>query len=211
MKKKYITKKTEKIIPIGWCNNLPNNFDSRPIKLKQKTDNAVFAGSLTKITINDKFVETVSFLLDNNLIEYITIIGDGPKRYIIEDLIYKYGNSKIKYLGQIDRLRVLSIIRKSKLALNTTIEGGWGFIGECFAVGTLLLFYRNHYLFKTEIDSLKIDFTQKGLNKLKEIINSDDKYERIQKNMIRRYDESHSSNSIAKKYKKVFDLVIINE
>ena len=159
---------------------------------------AIFAGSLTSITINENFIKSVSYLLDNNVIEKILIIGDGPKKYIIDQLIDQYSIDKIEYLGQMNRIDVLDLIKKSKIALNTTYEGGWGFIGECFAVGTLLLFTRNHYIFKTSVDSFHLKLNDENLIQLKDLISNENVYSEIQSNMIERYQNNHTSSSIAK-------------
>ena len=44
-------------------------------------------------------------------------------------------------------------ISKSRFGILTTQEGGWGFIGECLAMGTPLLIINNHYQFRDRIDS----------------------------------------------------------
>jgi glycosyltransferase involved in cell wall biosynthesis len=202
--KQYISTTSNKLVSIGWCNNLPIDFNKNPIKLNLKLNQAIFAGSLTSITINENFIKSVSYLLDNNIIEKILIIGDGPKKYIIDQLIDQYSIDKIEYLGQMNRIDVLDLIKKSKIALNTTYEGGWGFIGECFAVGTLLLFTRNHYRFKTSIDSFHLKLNDENLIQLKNIISNENVYSEMQSNMIERYQNNHTSSSIAKKYRQIF-------
>ena len=126
------------------------------------------------------------------------------KKYIIENLIEKFGKDKIEYLGQIERLEVLDLIKKSKIALNTTHEGGWGFIGECFAVGTLLLYTRNHYLFNHNYDSFHLNFTLSDRDDLNDILSNEELYHKLQENMICRYNNEHSAKSIGSKY---FDLI----
>jgi len=202
--KNLILEKNKKLTSIGWCNNLPNKFDVDPCGLNEKLNQGIFAGSFTSITINEKFVKAISFLLNNKLLDKIVIVGDGPKKYIIENLIEKFGKDKIEYLGQIERLEVLDLIKKSKIALNTTHEGGWGFIGECFAVGTLLLYTRNHYLFNHNYDSFHLNFTLSDRDDLNDILSNEELYHKLQENMICRYNNEHSAKSIGSKY---FDLI----
>jgi len=201
--KKYILT-NNKLVSIGWCNTLPTDFNSNPIRLNLKLSQAIFAGSLTSVTINKNFIKSVSYLLDNNVIEKVIIIGDGPEKYIIDKLIDQYSIEKIEYLGQMNRIDVLDLIKKSRIALNTTYEGGWGFIGECFALGTLLLYTRNHYLFNHNEDSYFLNFRQNSLLELLRLLDSENLYSILQENMIQRYQNKHTSSSIAKKYKEIF-------
>lgn len=198
--KKYISETSKKLVSVGWCNNLPSNYNADRIPLNLKLNQAIFAGSLITITINDNFVKAVSYLLNNSVVEKVIVIGDGPQRPVIDELIYQYGSDKIVYLGQMDRIDVLDLIKKSKLALNTTYEGGWGFIGECFALGTLLLYTRNHYLFNHKKDSYLLKFDQNNLQELISLIENESCYATLQEYMIQRFHHEHSAKAIAGKY-----------
>lgn len=199
--------KSKKIAVMPWCNHLPSGFEVKNIGIESRLDQAIFAGSLINITINRQFLESVQSLIENKIVNKVVIVGQGPLKYKLEDLESRYPG-KIILMGTLPRKKALQEIGQSKLAILTTVNGGWGFIGECFALGTPLLYVYNHYSFNHLIDSFKFSYnTEEGVRELFGLISNDKKYRELQSNMMQRYISKHSSQSVALKVSDIFDSI----
>ncbi len=200
IKKRY---PQEHIYTLPWCNHIPDTELSIN-KYPNRKNQIIFAGSLIKITINKYFISAVEKILNSDIVEQVVIIGYGPLRKKLEKISKKhYG--RIKILGSQERSVTLREIKNSRLALLTTNTGGWGFIGECFALGTPILYRFNHYNFNPNYDSIFFDPKNDDcIINLNEILSSTEKYEKIQLNMRERYMRNHTSNVIANSLKQHF-------
>lgn len=183
---------------LPWCNQIENLGELIPYAHRRNT--FVFAGSLTGLTINSSFFEMLNFLLLKFPHYQCDIIGDGIKRPQIEEFAKDYSN-RIRLHGQLKRDDVLKIIGNSKYAILATREGGWGFIGECFALGTPIIVSSNHYRFNLNIDSFVFRDIETDMSILLNAIGQYDSNSQASRN---RYLQDHSKNAVSRKLNQYF-------
>lgn len=196
-----------KVFYVPWCNQLPEEYHLGTID--NKKNQCIFAGELSKITITKEFMKSIPLLLNKTKIEKLVVIGYGPREIYIRKLISEFP-SNIEYLGPLPRLEVLKHIEESKIAFQPARSGGWGFIGECWALGTPLFTFGNHYGFKHKIDSIILNKPEDIIKYTNDLLENNELYSTISNNGKRRYIDNHTGKSVADRFAYIIDDTLTN-
>jgi glycosyltransferase involved in cell wall biosynthesis len=126
---------------VPWCSQIPSDYHASP----KVGGHGVYCGSLSDLKNTKEFGVTIPMLLDQTPTEEFVIIGWGASRHValVRKLEEKYGE-RIRFVpGGLPRSKVLEIISSSDYGYTPVREGGWGFILDCWAVGTPLVMTHN--------------------------------------------------------------------
>lgn len=177
-------------------------------EMKKNRNRIVFAGAFDKHKNLKEFKITIPLLLKNTPINQVYIVGTGEDLKIIEDLKAKYPDN-IYHINSLNRNDCLNLISKSYFSYSPAIRGGWGFIGDSFALKTPVIFSHNHYGFKNNIDSIFIipEEIDKTVNK---IYNDKFLYEKISSSGYERFIKNHTSEAVGQRFIKICKEAIQN-
>lgn len=126
---------------VPWCSQIPSDYHARP----KVAGRAIYCGSLHDFKNTQEFEVTIPMLLDQARTEEFVIVGGGASRHVelVRRLEKKY-RERIRFVpGGLPRSKVLELISSSDYGYTPVRRGGWGFILDCWAVGTPLVMTHN--------------------------------------------------------------------
>jgi glycosyltransferase involved in cell wall biosynthesis len=128
---------------LPWPTKVPPDFTYPPSKCKHR---GVYVGSLSPIKNTQEFDWTLPRILEETPTKEFVVVGPGPHSGILKKLEKKTSGS-VKYIPQLSRTEALQLIASSYYAYSPVINGGWGFIGDCWSVGTpIVMTHHNSYV-----------------------------------------------------------------
>lgn len=132
---------------LPWPANIPVGCQLQQNRNKER---GIFAGLLVPFKNTQEFEWVLPLILQKTPIKEFIIIGIGSHSAIINKLKLQFGDA-IRYIPKLPRCEVIRLISGSYFAFTPVQKGGWGFIGDCWAVETPLLMFNNIFLSK-ELD-----------------------------------------------------------
>ena len=187
---------------VPWPTFLPTNLP-RSEKIKER---AIFVGAFQKHKNIKELEITIPLLLNKTPIKEIYIVGMGEDLNIVENLKAKYPNN-IKHMSSLSRIECLALIRSSFLSYSPATMGGWGFIGDSFAMKTPIVVTHNHYGFNDGIDSVLTTKNQ-IVNRINDLYDSEELYNKISLGGYTRFIENHTSEAIGLRFSQIcFDTI----
>lgn len=105
-----------------------NIFDLENKKSHNKVPEIIFCGRLIKVKKFDDVIRALAVLKNEGFQFHLTVIGDGPKRNIYEDLAQKLQLEKcITFIGSVPFKDVKSYMVKANIAVfSSGFREGWG-------------------------------------------------------------------------------------
>lgn len=203
--KKYLNRLSKYGIPVyyvPWCNQIPKDYSNKKNKYR-----GIYVGSLSDFKNSTEFAKTLPLIMENTPTKEFWIIGDGPRTNIIKDLQENYPEW-IKLLKPLPREDVLHLISNSYYCYTPVILGGWGFIGDSWAVKTPLIVTHNNYAFNDRVDTLVAENLDEVHTCINELYKNQKIYQTLQENGYKRYLREHSAESVGKQYYEIFKRVI---
>lgn len=185
---------------IPWPTYLPVGLEW-DYGFKQKKDRIIFIGAFDEHKQLHKLADLIPRILHLTKISEFVFVGGGVNGHIINDILKEYPCEVTHYESK-SRYECLELIKESKFGISPAKWGSWGFIGDCWAMKTLLLYTDNHYEFNDMVDSVSIDMNDVVLL-INELYNHTDKYDLIVKNGYSRYKKYHYYERVASDYLKV--------
>ena len=107
----------------------------------------IYAGNLNPFKNTQIFEWVLPLIFQNTPTKEFIIIGAGEHSQIITGLQERF-KGKIKHISQLKRSEVAKLISSSFYAFTPVKIGGWGFISDCWGIGTPLLMFNN--IFESE-------------------------------------------------------------
>ena len=145
-------------------------------------------------------------ILNNTPTKEFYIIG--PERDVnVVELLKKQFSQKIYYKNFVPRNEALKLIATSFFAYTPAVSGGWGFIGDCWGVGTpLVLTHHTEYDLKNGENALiaPVSEIHHGVVKL---FSDQNLYSKLVSNSKKKH-KSYTAEAIANKYEVVFKSVL---
>lgn len=130
---------------VPWCSQIPSDYHARP----KVAGRAIYCGSLYDFKNTQEFGVTIPMLLDQTRTKEFVIVGGGASRHValVRTLEKKY-RERIRFVpGGLPRSKALELISSSDYGYTPVRKGGWGFILDCWAVGTpLVMTHSNGYV-----------------------------------------------------------------
>jgi glycosyltransferase involved in cell wall biosynthesis len=162
---------------VPWPTHLPDGFQ---VPSSRETNRAVYVGSLFPFKNTQEFKSALPRILAETPTEEFFVVGPGPHARIVKQL-EKKTQGKVKYIRQLSRINALKLIGSSYYGYTPVRAGGWGFIGDCWSVGTpVVMTHNDNYV--TDFDNALVaegeDMLIKRINQLYE---RPDLYDRLQR------------------------------
>lgn len=176
---------------------------------KKLRSRAIFIGAFDPHKNLRELLITIPKLLDETPLEEFCVVGSGEHIEVIEKLKIQYPES-IKYFKSLNREECLELIQNSYFSYSPAIRGGWGFIGDSWAMGTPVIATHNHYGFCDGIDSILTspDEIVKRVNLLYE---NEDEYKKIKDGGRNRFIKNHTAEAVGFRFLKICEAVIKSE
>ena len=187
---------------IPWPSNIPIKTKSA----KKNKDTAVFIGAFDRHKNLEEFLTIIPELLNKSVIEKFIFVGTGDYLYVVNRLKNKYPDNII-HIPSLERNECLEIIQNSFVSISTATRGGWGFIGDSFAMKTPIVCTNNHYDLAHLKDSI-ITSPKDITNDLEKLKANDDLYNSIIKNGYLKYQQNHNPEKIANQYLDFFNRIV---
>ncbi len=172
-------------------------------KLKHR---AIFIGAFDPHKNLKELLITIPKLLNDSPLQEFIIVGSGEHIKIIEELKERFPES-IKHYKSLSREECLELIQSSYFAYSPATRGGWGFIGDSWAMSTPVVITHNHYGFTDGIDSI-VTSTDEIVNRIKAIYEDHEKYNSIKDGGHERYLKNHTSDAVGESFFEICNTVI---
>lgn len=179
---------------VPWPTHLNSNFKG----IQKIRGRGIFIGALTRHKNISEFNFTLPRIFNETPTKEFYIIGSGEYKNRISSLMKKYPD-KIKYIPSIERDKALELIASSYYAYAPMKWGGWGFIGDCWAVKTPIIATNNDYELVNNDDSL-ITSPENIVDIINKLYGDDQLYGKIQNGGFERYDKYHTAEAVGKEY-----------
>ena len=124
---------------IPWPTSIPDNFKALSPKDHYR---GVYIGSLYPFKNTQEFESTIPRILNETPTREFLIVGPGPHAKIAKNL-QKTTNGKVRYITELSRSDALQLIASSYYAYTPVKKGGWGFLGDCWTMGTPIAMTHN--------------------------------------------------------------------
>ena len=191
----------EKLFIIPWPTFKPKfkgNFTRK--------NRAVFIGSFDEHKNLKELEITIPLLFHKTPLEEFYIVGTGNDLKIIDDLKHAYPG-KIKHFVSLSREKCLELIESAFISYSPAVRGGWGFIGDSWAMKTPIVVTHNHYGFLDKIDSFITSPDQIDII-VNEIYNNEPLYQAVSSGGYKRFVSHHTAEAVSQKYYAVCNEVI---
>ncbi len=164
-------------------------------------DRAVFIGAFEPHKNLDELLVTIPEILEKTPLQEFCIVGTGQDLGVIEQLKISYPDS-ITHIRSLSRKQCLKLIRDSFFAYSPATRGGWGFIGDSWAMQTPIIVTHNHYGFNDNIDSV-VAAPQDIANRVKSLYENESEFERVRIGGFKRYAENHSAEAVGARFLEI--------
>lgn len=187
----------------------PTYHSNIDINSGKKIARGIFVGSFDTHKNISEFLETIPKLLENTPLDQFYIVGTGKDLHVVKKLAALYPEA-ITHYSSLPREECLKLIRASCFTYSPATSGGWGFIGDSWAMGTPLIVTHNHYDFHDRIDSV-VTSPENISERVNSLLRNSTEYEQVRLGGLRRYSENHSTQAIASKFLRICSNVLSNQ
>lgn len=161
----------------------------------------VFIGAFEPHKNLHEFLVTIPELLQKTPLKEFCFVGNGQDLGVIEKLKASYPDS-ITHIQSLSREECLKLIRDSFFAYSPSTRGGWGFIGDSWAMQTPIVVTHNHYGFCDNVDSV-VTAPQDIVNRVKSLYENESEFERLQKGGFQRFLENHTAEAVGARFLEI--------
>lgn len=186
------------VLYVPWCNQLPKNYLTSPVK-DQET--AVYIGNFSRFKNTDSFINIVPAILECTPTNRMVLVGCGKTR-VVETLRKRFGR-RIKHYPGLSRTDALQLMSEAYYGISPIMKGGWGFIGDCWAVKTPLVCISNDYQLNPGRDAIVSKDLGELIEGIKSLYSDTNLYKSIQEAGFDRYVRNHTSRAVGSAYDMV--------
>ena len=173
---------------------------------KRIKDRAVFIGAFEPHKNLHELLVTIPELLQKTPLKEFCFVGAGQDLGVIEQLKASYPES-IRHFQSLSREECLKLIRDSFFSYSPATRGGWGFIGDSWAMGMPVVVTHNHYGFCDDIDSV-VTSPQEIVNRVKSLYENELEYERVRAGGYKRFLEHHTAEAVGSRFLEISSLAV---
>ena len=187
---------------IPWPTFYPNiKNNSRRVR-----NRAIFIGAFDPHKNLSELLITIPHILSQTHIKEFCIVGVGEDIEIIKQLRAKYPNHVTHYQS-LSREDCLLLIRESFISYSPATRGGWGFIGDSWAMGTPVVVTHNHYGFLDDVDSV-VTSKKKIVKRINSLYENKNEFDRLSKGGHKRFLKNHTSQAVGQKFLDICESLI---
>lgn len=190
---------------VPWCNHIPEGISAGDDE--KNRERGIYIGSLSRRKNTQEFAETIPRILERTPVREFVVVGPGSGVEVVQRLKDRYGE-RIKYTPSVPRIEALELIGNSFFSYTPVRDGGWGFIGDSWGVGTPLIVTHNEYGFRDRVDSLVVDRIGNIDLFVNELYRDPQLYGRIREGGRQRALRDHSAKEVGDKCLRIFEDVL---
>lgn len=182
---------------VPWPTFQPNNHE----KFTREKDQAIFIGSFDTHKNLQELLITIPQLLRETPLKQFYVVGTGQDLDVIEQLKKNHPES-IQHFISLPRKECLRLIRTSFFSYSPATRGGWGFIGDSWAMGTPVVVTHNHYGFCDQVDSI-VTSPKEIVNRVKSLYENDLEFERLSAGGEQRFIGNHTAAAVGSRFLEI--------
>lgn len=167
-------------------------------KITRYEERAIFIGSFDAHKNFSEFKKVLPELFSKTPVKEFYFVGSGHYLYVVNELRRLFPD-KIKHISIMSREECLKLISSSYFCYSPALRGGWGFIGDAWAMKTPIVITCNHYNFNDGIDSIVAD-TESIVERISHLYNDSSFYKKIAMGGYERFKDKHSAEKVGQKY-----------
>ena len=167
---------------------------------------AIFIGAFDSHKNMSELLSTIPQLLQETPLKEFCVVSTGQDLSVIEQLKASYPDS-IKHFQSLNREECLKLIRDSFFSYSPATRGGWGFIGDSWAMGTPVVVTHNHYGFLDDVDSV-VTSPEEIVNRVKELYQNETEFERVRDGGHKRFLENHTAEAVGSRFLEICTLAV---
>lgn len=174
----------------------------------QKQDRVIFIGAFDHHKNLEEFLVTIPLIFEYTPLKELIVVGAGDYDFVIDDLKTKFPDKVTHYVNK-SRHECLELIGSSFLSYSSATRGGWGFIGDSWAMRTPLFVSSNHYNFNDKIDCIFVN-PDNIAEKINILHANPDLYESLCEGGWSRFNKNHDSDAVGRKFLEIINSTIID-
>jgi len=182
---------------VPWCNELPPDFQPAT---ERDRGLAVYIGHFSPWKNTDAFLEIAPAVLDATPTRRILFVGSGKTRVI--QALNKWG-PRVEHIPGLPRAEALRVLSNAYYGITPTQRGGWGFIGDCWAVQTPVVGFSNDYQLHHKRDAMVASSVKEMTDGIQELYASSDLYCDLQRAGHNRYMQDHTAKAVGAAYETI--------
>jgi glycosyltransferase involved in cell wall biosynthesis len=179
-----------------WPTYIPPNLNS---SIKRHKFRGVYVGSLEPFKNTQEFEHTLPRVLKETQTKEFIVVGPGAHAKIIINL-QKETKGSIRYIPELPRGQALELIASSYYAYTPVIKGGWGFIGDCWSMGTPVIMTHSDDRYVTNNVNALVSQNENGLTaSINQLYTNPELFRELQQNgysASKAKDTNEASNSL---------------
>ncbi len=179
---------------VPWCNELPPDFQPAS---ERDHGLAVYIGHFSPWKNTDAFLEIAPAVLDATPTRRILFVGSG-KTQVIQALGRR--GKRVEHLPGLPRSEALRVLSSAYYGITPTQKGGWGFIGDCWAVQTPVVGFSNDYQLHHRQDAMVASSVEEMTEGIQELYTSSNLYCGLQRAGYHRYMQYHTATAVGAAY-----------
>jgi len=184
----------------------PTYYPNIEGKVTRARDRAVFIGAFDPHKNLNELLITIPKLLQQSPLKEFCVVGTGQYLGVIEQLKARYPES-IRHFQSLSRDECLQLIRDSFFSYSPATRGGWGFIGDSWALGTPVVTTHNHYGFCDDVDSV-VTSPEEIVNRVKSLYENEPEFERVGAGGHKRFLEHHTAEAVGSRFLEICTLAV---
>ena len=184
----------------------PTYYPTIEEKASRVKNRAVFIGAFDPHKNLSELMSTIPELLRKSPVKEFCVVGTGQDLDVIENLKADYPES-IRHFHSLSREDCLKLIRDSFFSYSPATRGGWGFIGDSWAMGTPIVVTHNHYGFFDDVDSI-VTSPQDIVRRVNSLYENESEFERVREGGHKRFLENHAAEAVGSRFLKICALAV---
>lgn len=176
------------VFDLPWPTHVPTDF--KP-PFSRRHSRGVYVGSLYPFKNTQEFRRTLPRILKETPTREFIVVGPGPHAKMVRNLRATTSGS-VKYIQELPRVEALRLIASSYYAYTPVARGGWGFIGDCWSVGTPIAMTHNDDYVTNEMNAMVAENCDSLIHTINRLYEEPELYKRLQ---TKGYEESETRSA----------------
>ena len=186
------------VVHVPWCNQLPPDIALAPVR---DPGLAVYVGAFSRRKGTGRLADLLPALLRQTPTRRVVLVGEG-RTGVVRQLARAFGHRIIHRPG-LPRRDVLALLSRAAYGISPTRCGGWGFIGDCWAVGTPVVVLASDYDLADGVDALVGGDIDGVVSRVQALYAHPGLARQLAAAGYRRYHRWHSAAAVGRRYEAV--------
>ena len=186
------------VVHVPWCNEIPPDVARARVR---DPGLAVYAGAFSRRKGTDRLADLLPALLQQTPTRRVVLVGEG-RTGVVRQLVRQFGH-RIIYRPGLPRREVLALLSRAAYGISPARCGGWGLIGDCWAVGTPVVVLASDYDLTDGVDALVGGDVAGVVARVQALYAQPGLAPQLAAAGYRRYRRCHSAAAVGRRYEAV--------